>query len=152
MKAEILNSFLMSFVKTLEQLGVKDIKKSSVNKKEVMDIDKEVTTMIGIIGDVRGNVSYSMDVNTAKNLVSAMMMGMTVENLDEMARSGLAEMTNMITGNASMTLESKKINSEVTPPSVVTGKNIYFILSTVETISVEMSTSAGLIEVNLAIE
>ena len=56
-----------------------------------MYVDTDITAVVGMVGQVRGNIAYSMAEDTAKKIVSAMMMGMPVEELDEMGRSALGE-------------------------------------------------------------
>jgi chemotaxis protein CheX len=152
MDAKLLNSFLSAIKTILEQIGIPDVKKGKIIKKDIMVIDREVTSMIGLVDGIKGNVAYSMDEKTAKNIVSLMMMGMEVSELDEMARSALGELTNMMSGTASSLIASLGINFDITPPSIVTGKDVYLILSTAETICIELILSVGIIEVNFAIE
>jgi chemotaxis protein CheX len=62
-----------------------------------------------------------------------MMMGMPVDTIDEIAISAIGEFTNMVTGNASITLSNNNLSVDTTPPSVISGKDIFFIISSVET-------------------
>ena len=41
--------------------------------------------ILGIIGDVKGNVVYSTDIESAKKIASTMMMGAPVTEFDELA-------------------------------------------------------------------
>ena len=72
-----------------------------------------------------------------------MMMGMPVEELDEMGRSALGEFSNMVTGNASTLLSNSGVQVDITPPSIIFGKDVYFIISSVETLKIDMETSLG---------
>lgn len=152
MNAIYINAFLNSIAHVLGQFGITEISKGSYSIKENMVIDKDVTAFVGIVGELRGNVSYSLSMQTAKNIVSAMMMGMSVNELDEMSRSAIAELSNMFTGNAALSLEKEKVFIDITPPSVIQGEDIYFILSFVRTLTVNMNTPLGLIEVNFGLE
>jgi chemotaxis protein CheX len=152
MDANRVNPFLQAVVSVLEQFGINGIRRAGISVKENMAIDKEVTAFIGIVGEFRGNISYSFNTETARNLVSAMMMGMPVNTLDDMARSAVAELANMITGNAIQEFNVDHIAIDITPPSVVMGEEVYFILGTVTAISVNMETPAGVIEVNFGLE
>ncbi|AGX43030.1 chemotaxis protein CheX [Clostridium saccharobutylicum] len=152
MDVKCINPFLDSVKSVLEQLGITDIKMSGLNKKEKMFVDLEITSMIGIVGDIRGNISYSMSEESAKKVISIMMMGMSIDKIDEVGRSAIGELTNMITGNASTLLYSNGYLTDITPPSTILGKDMYFIISTVETITIEIDTSIGRIEVNIGLE
>lgn len=144
--------FLDGLINILEQFGMTDIKRSGLYKKDYMAVDKDVTAIIGIVGELRGNVAYSMSQDTAKQIVSAMMMGMPVEDMNEIARSAVGELSNMVTGNASTLLSGNDINVDITPPSIVFGSGIYFIISSVDTITIDLETPAGSIEVNIGLE
>lgn len=152
MDVKCINPFLDAVKSVLEQLGITDIKMSGLSKKEKMFVNLEITSMIGIVGDIRGNMAYSMSEESAKKIISTMMMGMNVENIDEIGRSAIGELTNMITGNAATMLSDNGYLTDITPPSTVFGKDMYFIISTVETIAIEIDSSIGRIEVNIGLE
>ena len=53
-----------------------------------------------------------------------MMMGMQVVELDEMAKSAICELSNMILGNSATAFSENKIIVDITPPSLLIGKDI----------------------------
>ena len=144
--------FLESVKSVLEQFGVEDIKRGQLVKNDIMHVDQDITAVVGVVGQIRGNIAYSMSEETARGIVSAMMMGMLVEQLDEIGRSAIGEFANMVTGNASILLSNSGLEVDVTPPSIIFGKDMYFIISTVQTIKIDMETSLGKIEVNIGLE
>lgn len=152
MKVEYINPFLESMKNILEQFGVKDIKRGKIQKKENMNVNLNITSVIGVVGEIRGNISYSFSKDTAKKIASTMMMGMPVETLDDMARSAIGELANMITGNAATMLASKEISFDITPPSIIFGENIYMIISSVGALAIDIETDVGNIEVNIGLE
>jgi chemotaxis protein CheX len=77
---------------------------------------------------------------------------MPVDELGSIGRSAIAELSNMITGTASALLSNFCDVVDITPPSIIFGKEIYFIISSVQTISVLMETIYGNIEVNIGLE
>ncbi|NLK62989.1 MAG: chemotaxis protein CheX [Fusobacteria bacterium] len=149
---ELINPFLKSFVNTLNQFGVTNIKKGAVKKKERLESDYEVNVVVGIVGDVKGNVTYNFSVETAKNIATTMMMGMEVTTIDEMAKSAISEMANMITGGASGIYETMKKETDISPPTLIIGQDIKIWISQVETLSIEFSTDLGIIELNIGLE
>lgn len=144
--------FLEALKGVLEQFGAADIKRGNMAKNELMHVDTDITAVVGMVGQVRGNIAYSMAEDTANKIVSAMMMGMPVEELDAMGRSALGEFSNMVTGNASTLLSNSGVQVDITPPSIIFGKDVYFIISSVETLKIEMESSLGKIEVNIGLE
>lgn len=149
---ELINPFLKSFVNTMNQFGLTNIKKGAVKKKLRLESDYQVNVVVGIVGDVKGNVTYNFSIETAKNIATTMMMGMEVTELDEMAKSAISEMANMITGGASAVYESMKKETDISPPTLIIGENIKAWISQVETVSIEFNTDIGLIELNIGLE
>jgi len=144
--------FLESIKSVLGQFGVDQVKRGQLAKNHIMHVNNDITAVVGVVGQVRGNIAYSMSEDTAQRIVSAMMMGMPVIELDEMGRSAIGEFANMVTGNASILLSNSGLEVDVTPPSIIFGRNVFFIISTVDTIKIDMETSLGRIEVNIGLE
>ena len=152
MKADLINPFLSATSGILAQLNINDIRMGKRAIKEMMFVNLDVTSVISLVGTLRGNISLSCSETTTKGLISAMMMGMPVETIDSVARSGFGEFTNMVAGNAVSTLAEADYQVDITPPSIITGKNVYFIISQVKTIAVTLNTGVGDIEINIGLE
>lgn len=150
MDANHVNPFLRAVELVLGQLGISDIKKGEVKVKDEMYVDRDITAFLGIVGEVKGNVSYSFDFQTAIKIVSCM-VGMPVTELREFERSALAELANMITGNAVGGLKGFR-DLDITPPSVIMGHDIFFVMGTVPTLMISIESSVGVIEVNFGLE
>ncbi|MFZ5985949.1 MAG: chemotaxis protein CheX [Bacillota bacterium] len=152
MEVKYINPFLTAVKNILESYSIEGIKRGNISKKDNMNVDLDITAVVGLIGGIRGNVAYSLSQETAKGIVSAMMMGAPVEEMDSLARSAIGELSNMITGTASGILAQDGAMVDITPPSIIFGKEMYFIISSVETISVDMDTPYGKIEINIGLE
>ena len=152
MDIKYVNPFIEALKIVLTNFGAEDIKKGGIQKKDDMYVDMDITSVIGIIGAIRGNIAYSFSQDTAKKLVSAMMMGQPVNEMDMIARSAIGELANMITGTASSILAKSGVVTDVTPPSIIFGKDVYFIISSVQTIALAMETKFGKIEINIGLE
>lgn len=152
MEVKYIIPFLESVKGVLEQFGVDGIERGSLAKKDIMHVDTDVTAVVGLIGQIRGNIAYSMAEDTARQIVSAMMMGMPVVEIDEMGRSAIGEFANMVMGSASIQLSSIGVSVDITSPSIIFGKDIYFIISSVQTLAVDLNTPFGKIQVNIGLE
>jgi chemotaxis protein CheX len=150
MDAKCITPFLDGVKYTLEQFGVIDIKRGSIEKKDTLKLGFKISSIIGIKGVINGNVAYSMTEDTAKKAISAMMMGMPVDSIDEIGKSAIGELSNMITGHASMGLAENGYNVNITPPAISMESNS--IISHLETIAIILETSIGKIEVNIGLE
>jgi chemotaxis protein CheX len=144
--------FLDAVKYTLEQFGINDIKRGTIKKKSSLCIDLGINSVIGVVGSIKGKVAYSMTECTAKKIVSVMMMGMPVEVIDDMGKSAIGELANMITGQASATLSSNGYDINITPPVVIINDESASIVSNVETITVDIETPLGKVEVNIGFE
>ena len=80
------------------------------------------------------------------------MMGMPVDTFDEMAKSAISELSNMITGNASTSLASQGLEIDISPPTLITGNSVTITTGTLQTIVVPVETEAGIFEINIALE
>jgi len=111
---------------------------------------QQVTIVAGVSGQISGTALYGMSLVTAQKIASALMQSeLTV--LDEMAWSALSELGNMITGNAITLLANNGYDVNISPPSVIRGRNIEISTKT-PAIVVPMMTQQGLVEINVALE
>ncbi|PKM55205.1 MAG: chemotaxis protein CheX [Firmicutes bacterium HGW-Firmicutes-3] len=109
--------------------------------------------LVGITGQLTGQVILSMSNETACNIASHMMMGMPVTELNDMAASAISELANMILGNTATIFSTQGIIIDITPPSILVGKDMTITVSDAKTICVPL-TYAGdyALELNIAIK
>jgi chemotaxis protein CheX len=111
-----------------------------------------VAVIIGVTGDIKGQVILSLNIDTACNIASKMMMGIPVEELNDMARSAISELSNMILGNAATSLSQKGFTVDITPPSICLGRNMNITVNHSKNICVQLKFSDdSLFEVNISI-
>ncbi|ABV32727.1 MULTISPECIES: chemotaxis protein CheX [Pseudothermotoga] len=123
MDARVINALIAAIVNTLEVLIGE---KPTVGKPGVLKEIKpkfDLITLIGFVGGVEGNLIYSFNPDTALKIVSKM-MNMPYENLDELAMSAIGELGNMIAGALAMNLEKIGCKIVISPPTVVTGREL----------------------------
>ena len=152
MDAALATPFIKAFFDLLPQLGFQQVKRGNLRVSEKMAVSLDVIAVVGLSQQLCGNVAYAMSQETAKKFASVMMMGMPVEQLDEMSQSAISEASNMITANAAMTLESQGISVNISPPTLVIGQGVKVRISQVQSLIVEIVTEAGVIEVILGLE
>ena len=109
--------------------------------------------MVGITGQLTGQVIFSMSNETACDIASHMMMGMPVNELNDMATSAISELSNMILGNAATIFSTKDKIIDITPPSVLMGKDMEITVSDSKTICVPLTYDNGSksFEINIAV-
>jgi len=150
--SKMVKPFIDAVLSVLPMLGLTDIERGNVTVKDNLATAQDVTVLIGLSQDIRGNVAYGLSDECARNIASTMMCGMPVPQFDEMAQSAISELVNMITANAATNLESLGKAVNISPPTLVTGKNITARISQVQTLAIEFLTSAGIIELNVGLE
>ena len=90
----------------------------------------EVNILIGLSNGVEGNIVVGLTKDSALRIVSAMMGGMEVPELDMMAKSALSEFINMLGGNALGKVSDEiKEGIDVSPATIVTGKKVFLMIS-----------------------
>lgn len=119
--AEHINVFLMAATKILSEMcGLQPkVGKPYVRKNEFAK--DTLVIMIGVTGEMKGQVMLSLPADSAKDIASKMMMGMPVNELDDMAKSAICELGNMVMGNASTVFSVKGIGIDITPPTMFQG-------------------------------
>lgn len=81
--------------------------------------------MLGITGDVYGHAVLSFTEDTALKTASAMMGGMSLSGLDEIALSALKEFLNVAAGGAATRMYEIQKKIDLTPPTVISGSSVY---------------------------
>ena len=119
--ADLINPFLMAATSIMKDICQTDMSIGKPYVKKTEFEDETVAIMIGITGEMRGQVMIAMKITKACEIASKMMMGMPVPELDEMAMSSISELGNMIMGNAATILSTKGIGIDITPPTLCRG-------------------------------
>lgn len=121
MDVKYINPFQDSILNILPQLGINDIKKSNISIRSKQIESPGLIIIVGILGDIRGNVIYGTSVECAKEIAQAMMMGMKVESFNELAQSAISELANMLTANAATNFSNENIIIEISTPTLIFG-------------------------------
>jgi chemotaxis protein CheX len=151
MRVEFINPFVNAAFMVLERLGNTTSEKGKLSLKSSPIEGNEVNTILGVTGDVRGQVLYSMTLETAMKVASSMMMGMPVTEFDELCKSAVSELGNMITGNAASELGNAGFNCTITPPTLIMGKEVVISIKNLQILVIPISTDFGEIDINVAL-
>ncbi len=114
-------------------------------------LTKDVTTLVGVTGDLRGMVIFGMSKKVALYLVSAMMGGQEFGELDAVAESGIAELGNVVVGSSVTSLAELGYKCGITPPAVILGKNTVLSTPNMHRLVFPLQTPSGVIEMQLAL-
>lgn len=147
--------YVRAFVQAAERvlgevIGEVPTKGTPIFQKEPSIGLQEVNITVGITGDLQGQVNFGMDMATALGVASIMMMEPVTE-LDEMSISALQELANMISGNARFFLNDLGMKSDITPPTMLVGKEMSATWHRIRAMAVPLDLSAGKILVTVGI-
>lgn len=120
MKAEYINPFITEFQRIFKEVTGDDIALSKSFLKEGEASEGNVRVEFQVVGDIQGTVALELSMETAKSIASAMMGGMVLPEMEEMARSAVSELGNMVTGNATGRIAEQGYKVDITPPKVTT--------------------------------
>jgi len=134
----------------MPQLGYSQLQNGDLKENNQELVHSGVVIIVGIVGEIKGNVAYSMDFEAAKKIASTMMMGMPVDELDEISKSALSELANMLTAGAATAFYNMEIKVDITTPTLLCGKNISINMSSSHVLCVELQADDIVIEANVA--
>lgn len=90
-----------------------------VSVKDIKFVEQNIWIHIGMNGQMNGNIIFGLREDVALKIISAMMGGYAISELDEMGRSAISELSNMISGNASTILYNQGMTVDITPPRIM---------------------------------
>ncbi|KAB3532914.1 chemotaxis protein CheX [Alkaliphilus pronyensis] len=149
MRAELINSFLKAGQDVIKQMtGINmEIEKTYIKKPSD---NNNIAIVIGLKGELEGITAISMEEPLAMKMASIMMGGMPVSSLDEISKSAVTELGNMILGNAASLLYNDGFKVDITTPQLIENVAIQHSKD-VPIISTIMKGDIGKIEVEVAI-
>lgn len=121
LNAEHINPFLMAAKKVLQDMCFVEVSVQKPMLKEAKFGGDVWLIMIGVTGEMRGQIIMSMAEKDACDIASKMCM-MEVNVIDDFAASALSELGNMIMGNAATVFASNGVGIDITPPTLSHGQ------------------------------
>lgn len=118
--ADYINPFLIAATRVLKDMVFIEAKIGKPYTKEAVIGDESLLIMLGVTGEMTGQVILSFKNEVALDIASKMCM-MQLPTLDELAESALSELCNMILGNTATVFSTKGIGIDITPPTMCKG-------------------------------
>ncbi len=92
------------------------------------DFITEIIANIGITGDIKGFLILKSDLSSAGAFIAKMLsnLGMETEEKEfgQFHKEAMGEVLNQISGRSTMLLEQQNTHCDITPPTLIIGKNI----------------------------
>ncbi len=143
MNVEYINPFIEASQTVLKQIANLEVKLGQLFIKTSPYDSDSVVIILGITGKIRGQVLFSMSKDVAMEIASSMMAGMPVTELNEISKSAISELTNMILGNTATILFNRGIGVEITPPSLLLGDSMQISNNKLKTVCIPLHLSNG---------
>lgn len=153
MNAEFLNPVMQAATYVLREMCGLEITVGKPYLSQVSYQERIFIVMIGITGELQGQVILGMREPIACDIAQHMMMGMPVPELNDMAKSALCELMNMTMGNAVTTFYNKGIKLDITPPTMFLSNSLTVNVVDSKMICIPLIFGGDkLIELNIAIK
>ncbi len=153
MKVEYINPFIEASQSVLTMMTGNKPELGKVYLRNSPYESDNVVVIVGLTGAIRGQVVIAFTKESAIKVASAMMGGMPITELDEMSKSAISELANMIMGNTATLLANRGIGIEITPPSLLYGERLTITPGNMKTITIPLnSNNDKLLEIDVSIE
>lgn len=111
-----------------------------------------VAVRVNFVKGLTGSVVYNMQEDAAKFIASTMMMGMPVNEFDELARSAISELSNMLTANATTNLTRLGFIADISTPNLMIDKGAPMTLGEGQCLGVTMDEGGHLVDIMIAVK
>ncbi len=151
MKVQYINPFVDASFKVIEMVLNMKVEKGQLAMRPAVFTSQQCNIITGVTGKVEGQVMYGMSLITADK-VASQMLGQPVRTFDQLAASAIAELGNMITGNASVLLSEAGYSCDITPPSIIRGTNVKMSTLNIPALVVPLCIDLGEIELTVSLQ
>ena len=124
MEVKYINPFIEASKKILHELVGEEPDTQAPRLLENSISGSDLVIIIGLTGEIKGQVMFTLDDRTALNIARKMTFDDTLPELNEYAQSAISEMANMISGSTSMIMYKEGIVIDITPPSICKGSGM----------------------------
>lgn len=124
MDVNMINPILDAFTGIVPMLGFQAVEKKECSVEAAVLSYHGVLVNVGVVGPLKGVILIGMDIESAKQFASKMMMGMEVTEFDSLAQSAISELGNMVCANACTNFSKIGIDGlDISPPTILIGND-----------------------------
>ncbi|WP_400164226.1 chemotaxis protein CheX [Brevibacillus sp. TJ4] len=124
MKMTYIDHFVESASSVIQQVCQVEISRGEKAERDWTYREGHTWIHIGMTGHFKGDVYFGIETGLALQIVSAMMGGFPIQEMDEIGKSAISELGNMISGNASTLLSQEGIVIDISPPHFMHGEEL----------------------------
>lgn len=150
-RVELVGPFIEAAARVIGQECGEQVTRGQLHRVRSPQTNNDISALIAITGGVAGLVIYSLSEETALGFASKM-IGEPVTELDALAQSAIAELANMITGQAGIALEKNGFPSDMSPPVLLLGKGSSIATLNLTRLVVPLVVSFGQFSIDIAVK
>lgn len=151
MDAKLVNPFIDAFASVLPQMGFPTPKRTGMGVKQKVAVSLGVSVIVGFTKQIRGNVVYNMSEETAKYIASTMMMGMPLDDFNDMAQSAISEISNMLTATTATNIAGLGMEVDISTPSLSIGSDFQIKISNGNYLAINMDLGGHTVELDVSV-
>ncbi|NLW55497.1 MAG: hypothetical protein GX050_02530 [Firmicutes bacterium] len=147
-----IDSFVKAVHTVIESMLNPDVKTGKPFFNEDPLTKYEIAVLVGVLGDLQGQVICGMSKETARKII-AQMLGDSSPEIDSLGQSALCELKNIIVGTASTNLAEVGYYCTITPPLLlIDGEVPNFLKHINMAFTIPITIPYGKIELNLFLQ
>lgn len=151
MRLDFVKAFVNSTTEILGELIGSEAEVCSMTLSPDPTADREVVTIIGLMGEVDGDVIIDIDQGTAKRL-GGHLIGETPTGMTPLVKSTIAEVASMAIGRAISRINDEGTKLRMTPPNIFTDEKTHDYKKCFETLVAPITTQYGEVRIRVAIQ
>lgn len=151
LRADFVNPFLQAASEVLILEIGEDPEPGEISLQLSASTTRDVTAVIGVLGQVTRIVLLGLAEATACAIV-AKILNQDVAAFDDMAESAIGELANVIVGRAATLLGESGLASNVTPPTLIVGTGTRLSTLTYQRLVIPLRTRLGDLTIEVALK
>lgn len=146
--------FINSTVNLIKAMtGIAVAAGATVSKKQTEFTSYGVASVITFAGQVKGRFVIDLEPELARAIIKSLIGEAEPELRDRLRLSCIAELNNIIAGDANTLLNNEyHLGLRLAPPIVCAGTNVVLATSQLESVAVDCQTAYGKIKLNIAFQ
>lgn len=151
LQADLINPFIVALQTVLtKETGCKVARVAKPAITAGSKLPHEVNAIIGVVGDLTGLILISLPAAATLKFFETV-AGEAKQEVDDLARSAIAELANTVTGTASVALEELGFALDISTPAVVQGIDAHLTTLNAPRVAVPLETDLGPITLEIAL-
>jgi chemotaxis protein CheX len=150
MRSQHVNAFVTGAFRVLESVFGATPTRGELQALPAVFTTDQCNVTIGVTGSIQGMVIFGMSLVTADRIASTM-IGAPIKTFDQLAASAIAELCNMISGNALASLSEAGAICDITPPALIRGTNTKLSTLSIPAIIIPLETTTGTINLTVSL-